>query len=215
MSRWSRIRRVAAELIGNRDQRFVQHLDDQLEHALAATDLARKAVAGHEPAEEVRVRIEDVEHDGDRARAGLVEELASAITTPIDREDLFRLSRSIDDVLDNLRDFAIEVDLYGVVDESLFEGPLEAIAETLLVLREGVHNIADRPRELSGQALAAKKGSNQVRKLYQTSVARLLEGEVEVGMLKRRELLRRLDVVGLRCGEAADALADGAVKRSQ
>lgn len=48
------------------------------------------------------------------------------------------------------------------------------------------------------------------------AVAEVLdEPEVTPQMLKRRELLRRLDVVGLRLGEAADALADGAVKHSQ
>jgi uncharacterized protein len=92
--------------------------------------------------------VVDVEHRGDRARGGFVHALAP----PLDREDLFRVSRSVDDVLDNLRDFARELELFAVSD---------------------------------------------------------------VAMLKRRELLRRLDVVGLRLGEAADALADGAVKRHQ
>ncbi len=44
-------------------------------------------------------------------------------------------------------------------------------------------------------------------------IAELLVGEVDVQMLRQRELLRRLDVVGLRFGEAADALADGSLKR--
>lgn len=211
---WKRLRKLSAELVGNRDERFVGHLHAQLEHATAAAKLAASTIEGRQPAAEVRIRIEDVEHEGDRARGELVEELAMAITTPIDREDLFRLSRSIDDILDNLRDFAIEVDLYGVVDDTLFAAPLEAIVATLERLEEGVGHLADRPTELGRSALLAKKGSNQVRKLYQAALARLFDGEVTVGMLKRRELLRRLDVVGLRCGEAADALADGAVKRS-
>lgn len=45
-------------------------------------------------------------------------------------------------------------------------------------------------------------------------LADVLEGDVTTGMLRRRELLRRLDVVGLRFGEAVDALADAAVKRT-
>ncbi len=61
--------------------------------------------------------------------------------------------------------------------------------------------------------LDANKASNAIRRRYQEGVAALLIGTVDATMLKRRELLRRLDVVGLRLGEAADALADGAVKR--
>jgi len=33
-------------------------------------------------------------------------------------------------------------------------------------------------------------------------------------VMKLRDLIRRIDVVGLRIGEAADALSDAAVKRS-
>jgi uncharacterized protein len=45
--------------------------------------------------------------------------------------------------------------------------------------------------------------------------ALLAEGqEVTTEVLRRRELLRRVDVTGLRLAEAADALSDGAVKRS-
>jgi hypothetical protein len=45
-------------------------------------------------------------------------------------------------------------------------------------------------------------------------VASLFEQEVSTELLKRRELLRRLDVVGLRLGECADALSDAMLKRS-
>jgi hypothetical protein len=44
-------------------------------------------------------------------------------------------------------------------------------------------------------------------------MARVLRGDIDANTMRERELLRRLDVVGLRLGEAADALADGALKR--
>jgi predicted nucleic acid-binding protein len=48
-----------------------------------------------------------------------------------------------------------------------------------------------------------------------TSVAAssAVRGELRMGVLKEREALRRLDVVGLRLGEAADALSDAAMKQ--
>jgi hypothetical protein len=45
------------------------------------------------------------------------------------------------------------------------------------------------------------------------AVGQLFEGEIDRITLKRRELLRRLDLVGLDLGYAADALADGRLKR--
>lgn len=61
--------------------------------------------------------------------------------------------------------------------------------------------------------LGARKEANQVRRMYQEGLASVVDNEITSEVIKRRELLRRLDVVGLRLGEAADALADGIMKR--
>ncbi|TDU87996.1 hypothetical protein EV138_1535 [Kribbella voronezhensis] len=68
--------------------------------------------------------------------------------------------------------------------------------------------------EATMTTLAVRKCAGRVRQLYQSSVADLFEQEVSTDLLKRRELLRRLDVVGLRLGECADALSDAMLKRS-
>ena len=70
---------------------------------------------------------------------------------------------------------------------------------------------ASRPR----QRVLCATAAGQVRRLYQQKLAELLNEPLDNETLKRRELLRRLDVVGLRLGEAADALADGVLKRSR
>ncbi|MGB9112968.1 MAG: hypothetical protein WCF24_09615 [Acidimicrobiales bacterium] len=44
-------------------------------------------------------------------------------------------------------------------------------------------------------------------------VGAVLTEEVTPEVLKRRELLRRLDIVGLRLGEATDTFSDALVKR--
>jgi uncharacterized protein Yka (UPF0111/DUF47 family) len=157
--------------------------------------------------------MRDVEHEGDEGRSRLVAELTRALTTPIDREDLFRLSRSVDDVLDNLRDFIRAAHLFGVSGPEHLLRLIEAIIEGVSQMRPAVLAMAHSPAAATEAALGAKKAGNQIRRYYDEEVARLLEGELTADMLRRRELLRRLDVVGLRLGEAADALADGAMKR--
>jgi uncharacterized protein len=136
------------------------------------------------------------------------------LTAPMDREDLFRLSRSIDDILDNLRDLAREFDLYEVAAEPLLTDPLAGIEMGVVGLREAVGSLVDEPDAAGIVAAMAKK--NEVRVSYQQSMAALLTSPepLDRGDLARRELLRRVDVCGLRLGEAADALADGAIKRS-
>jgi len=210
-----RLRRIFDDLAGRSHQRVVDLLQAQIDAAVEGADLARELTAGALDAIAARARMAEIEHAGDACRAALVEELASSLTTPIDREDLYRLSRSVDDVLDTLRDFVREADLYGVRPAASAGPLLDAVAEGIRTLRTAVALVVGQPSEVTLASLAAHKQSGRVRQLYQTAIADLLDEEtLSTELLKQRELLRRLDVVGLRLGECADALSDAMLKRS-
>jgi uncharacterized protein len=199
--------------IGPGEHRSVTLLREQVACIAESLPVIAAAMCGDTDASEAHERVVELEHRGDTARRAFVRELASAVAPPLDREDLFRVSRSVDDVLDNLRDFAREVELLAVTDDDLFAETLSAVEVAVTRLGQAIDRIVEAPDQLGDSVLEANKASNAIRRRYQEAVAALLVGTVDVTMLKRRQLLRRLDVVGLRLGEAADALADGAVKR--
>lgn len=206
---------LARDLTGRSTDRLVELLTDQLTWTERGAQLVASLADGSIGTAEAHNAMRKLEHDGDEARAQLVSTLGRVLATPIDAEDLFRLSRSIDDVLDNLRDFVREVDLYQ--PERLdFALPLShTLTEGVASLRHALTQL-DGARGNARQAtLATRKAAGQVRRLYQQQLGDLLNEPLNNETLKRRELLRRLDVVGLRLGEAADALADGALKRSR
>jgi uncharacterized protein Yka (UPF0111/DUF47 family) len=209
-----RIRRLYDDLTGRTHHRALDALHSQLGMAIDGVTLTARMTRGELSPSDARAEMVDVEHAGDSLRAVLVAELSTALTTPIDREDLYRLSRSVDDVLDNLRDLVRETDLYRA-DPAV--GDLEilaAVGEGLALLQTAVASLPRRPAEVTVTTLAVRKCAGRVRQLYQSAVASLFEQDVSTDLLKRRELLRRLDVVGLRLGECADALSDAMLKRS-
>ena len=211
---FDRLRRFARDLTGGNDTVLVGHLGDQLDATLAGVELVRSLAAGEVDTAEARERVGRIESRGDDARRALIVELSRTLAAPMDREDLFRVSRSVDDVLDNLRDLAREFDLYAIPSEPLLADPLANVEAGVLGLREAVECLLEAPHSASVRAAEAKK--NDVRASYQHAMAALLadDREVTTETLRRRELLRRVDVTGLRLAEAADALADGAIKRS-
>jgi hypothetical protein len=159
------VARLARDLTGRSTGDLIGLLGDQLSCTERGARLVVSLAAGSTSTDDARRCMRELEHGGDQARAGLVATLGRVLATPIDAEDMFRLSRSIDDVLDNLRDFVREADLY-------------------------------QPQGLG----------------FALPVAQTLGNET----LKRRELLRRLDVVGLRLGEplmhSPTALSNGAAR---
>jgi hypothetical protein len=211
VKRWLRI---IDDLAGRSHRRVVNILLAQIDKALDGVEVAAMVTDGRVCARLGRERMSEIEHAGDAHRAELVQELVAALTTPVDREDLFRVSRSVDDVLDTLRDYVRETDLYGVRLGPLAGGALDDIAEGLRDLRRAVDRLIGRPGDVTEAALAAHKHAGAVRHRYGVELAALLGGDITGEVLKRRELLRRLDVVGLRLGECADALSDAMLKRS-
>lgn len=207
--------RIFNELGGRARLTVVKHLLAQIKTTIEGTELATRMVRGDITTDHARGEISEIEHRGDHERARLVYALGEAITTPIDREDLYRLSRAVDDVLDNVRDFVRESDIYSPETLTPMTGLLEAVTEGLDDLRRAVAAVATSPATVSDHSLAARKSANQVRILYQQRLGDLFrDDEVTMDIFRMRELLRRLDVVALRLTEACDALSDAMLKRS-
>ena len=205
--------RIVADLRSGGGREFARLLIGQLDAAAAAAKVIQEAIVDPSRGEESTARLAELEHEGDRLRGSLVRELSDRITTPIDREDLFRLSRSIDDILDNLRDLQREQTFFLPADSSILLPMLKAAVRAMDELRAAAAAVNRSPAEISRRTLTARKAGNEMRRLYDRALGDLFARELSIETLKQRELLRRLDVVGLRLREAADALADAAVKR--
>ncbi|WP_433498413.1 DUF47 domain-containing protein [Sphaerimonospora sp. CA-214678] len=212
--RFRGLMRAWDELRGRSGWRVVGLVRGQVTVARAGAVLARSTASGAIDRSAARARMAEVEHEGDAARAELVRALRRMLATPVDREDLFRLSRSIDDVLDHLRDYVRETDLFGPEDLGFAVEPLEAVIDGLDELENAVLKMLDDPGSVTVAVLATRKACSRVRQLYQAKLTELFAGPLEMDTLRRRELLSRLDAVGRRLGEAADALADAMLKRS-
>jgi predicted phosphate transport protein (TIGR00153 family) len=203
-------RQVLRDLMGHSSEAVVTRVDAQLDVVVDAIALVRRAC---DDDLDVAEEIGTLEREGDDRRVQLTRSLSSALITPIDREDLFRLSRSIDDVLDNVRDFGRELGLYHPPARADFLPMLDEIGEAVAALRDAVATLGERPATIVDAARDASHAASHVRRHYELAVGGLLDQPVDAGWLGQRELFRRLDVVGLRLGEAASALADGGLKR--
>lgn len=208
-----KLKRLVTALSGRADENLVRTVLRQIETAREGAELARR-MASHEVGRGyAHEQIGDIEHEGDERRGVLVDLLSASITTPIDREDLFRLSRSIDDVLDTLRDFVREAHIYDIRNMERLLPLLDWLIEGLDDLAGAVGNVIDQPGSVVHEALNAKKQGGAIGRAYQYEIAELFADEITAETFKRRELARRLDIAGIRLSEAADALADGAMKR--
>ncbi len=161
-------------------------------------------------------RVEQIEKEADELRRILIDDLNRAFVTPIDREDLFALSRTIDDVLDYGYTTVDEVVMFGLEPTELMCKMVSILREAAEELHLGVLQLRDRPQVALAHATRAKKLENRAESLYREAIVELFQEPKTVEdimwMLKKREIYRHLSNAADRGDEAANIISDIVVK---
>lgn len=173
---------------------FIDLLIDQAHYAPIIVEALEEYLA--DPGKPARKNAKQVERDADEAQRILVYELNERFVTPLDREDIHALSRSLDNFIDYV---------YTTVDElrifKLDPTPeLNQFAELLRDMAQGMLLATERLSDHSGVATQharnIKKLENQIEDLYRRTLARLFDGTETVPelvvMLKMREVVRHI-----------------------
>lgn len=202
------------QLFKGKDDVFLQHLIEQARIGVKGVEALKAYMETGDPVSAERVHV--TEKEADEVRRILVDELNRSFVTPFDREDIYGLSRAIDDVLDYANTTVEEMRILKVNPcESLLK-----LTELLLVaaneIHLGVQRIMDHPNVANEHARRAKKAENDIESAYRQAVAAAFEGakdvEAVVTMLKLREICRHLANAGDRADEAANIISDIVVK---
>ncbi len=161
--------------------------------------------------------VRKAEKDGDEVRRILIDELNRSFVTPIDREDLFSLSRAIDDVLDYADTTLEEMVTLGVAPNPYLVRMVSLLRDAAEEINRGVQRLEDRPNVANDHAVRAKALENRVEAVYREAIGALFNGprDVEhvVEMLKLREIYRHLSNAADRGDEAANIIGDIVVKQ--
>ncbi len=201
-----------------RDKRpdsFLRLICDQAAHTQRGLEGLHAYVK--EPSEAHAKEIHAAEKDADEVRRILIDELNRSFVTPIDREDLFALSRAIDDVLDYADSTVEEMVMLGVKPNPYLIRMVSLLRDAAEEINRGVQRLEDRPNVANDHAVRAKALENRVEGVYREAIGALFNGprDVEhvVEMLKLREIYRHLSNAADRGDEAANLIGDIVVKQ--
>ncbi len=197
-----------------RQNNFVQLLIQQAKYAVEGMDALEGYMKKRSP--KYAERVTTLEREADEVRRILIDELNRTFVTPMDREDIYALSRAIDDVLDYAYTTIGEMELLEVEPNDYLRRMTsllgEAAREILLAMQRLNHHAA----VATDHAVRAKALENRMEQVYREAIADLFHQpqDVEhiVEMLKLRELYRHLSNAADRGDEAANIISDIVVK---
>jgi len=194
---------------------FLKMICDQAAHTQRGLEALQEYMK--EPSDDLAASVRATEKEADEVRRILIDELNRSFITPIDREDLFALSRAIDDVLDYANSTVVEMTLLRVEPNPYLSRMVSLLRDAAEEINRGVQRLADRPSVANDHAVRAKALENRVEGVYREAVAALFNGprdlEHVVEMLKLREIYRHLSNCADRGDEAANLIGDVVVKQ--
>ena len=164
------------------------------------------------------LKIDELEQKGENITRQTNLELSKNFITPFDREDIYSLITSIDDVADNLHGASSRMRLYQVdkITKSirkLTEINLEACQNIDVAVRE-LRNLK-KLKNITDACLKINKLENKSDNVYDKAVAELFENETDAkNIIKYKEVLSVLESAADKCKGVASVLESIAVKHS-
>ena len=169
------------------------------------------------PSPDLAERLTIKEKEADEVRRILIDELNRTFVTPFDREDIFALSRSIDDVLDYAHTTVAEMEVLEVPATPYMQRIASLLKDAANEIYLSVQRLQKHPSVAIDHAQRAKALENRVEAVYRDAIADLFSGPEDIHhvleMLKMREVYRHLSNAADRGDEAANVISDIVVKK--
>jgi predicted phosphate transport protein (TIGR00153 family) len=175
--------------------------------------LLEEMFASEPPIADKAFEIKEVEHKCDFLTHEIIQRLNKTFVTPIDREDIHSLARTLDDVMDAIDNAAALVPLYKI--NNVRPGTRElakVISSSVEEVRHALEALQRRKGVLD-RTVEINRLENEADRIHQRAVGQLFDEERDpIAVIKWKEILDLLEEATDRCEDVANLLENVVVK---
>jgi predicted phosphate transport protein (TIGR00153 family) len=198
-----------------REERFFDDFIALAEQINVGAGLLEQMLVPDRPIWDKADEIKEVEHKCDHLTHEIIQRLHRTFVTPLDREDIHSLARSLDDVMDAIDASAAVVRLYQIdrvrVDARELARLVKVSAEQVVIAMKAL----ERRTGISTPAVEINRLENEADRLHQSALRRLFEEERDpITIIKWKEILDFLEAATDRCEDVANVLEGVVVKHA-
>jgi hypothetical protein len=194
---------------------FFAMIEQQSKNVLEGVDALVNMLEHYNEIEKKRDRITHIENEGDKMVHDIFSELNKTFITPIDREDITKLTSSLDDILDNLEAVSERLIIYEIKKPPKYMLEFaQVLQKTARNVNEGIHllrNFKDA-KQIRGFCRDVNTLENEGDILMRKATAELFNKKDPIEIIKTKELYDHLEAAIDRCEDVADVIGDILVK---
>ena len=198
-----------------REERFYDDFLALAEQIRRGAVLLEEMLGPERPIWDKADEIKEVEHKCDFLTHEIIQRLHRTFVTPLDREDIHTLARSLDDVMDAIDASAAVVRLYQIVqvrpDARELARLVKASADQMVLALKAL----ERRQGVAEPAVEINRLENEADRAHQIALRRLFEEEKDpIAIIKWKEILDFLEDATDRCEDVANVLEGVVVKHA-
>lgn len=196
-----------------REEKFYTDFLALSDRIVAAAVVLDGMLATETPDWEAAFQIHDIEQECDVIAHAIIQRLNRTFVTPIDREDIHQLARSLDDVIDAIDAAAAVIRRYRVTPVRYGARELATIiARSTHQVRMAVDAL-ERKVGVHERAVEVNRLENEADRMHDEALRRLFEEERDpITVIKWKEVLDFLEEATDRCEDVANVLEGVVVK---
>jgi uncharacterized protein len=198
-----------------RETRFFDDFVAMAEQIRVGATMLEEMLAPDKPIWDKADQIKEVEHKCDFLTHEIIQRLHRTFVTPLDREDIHDLARSLDDVMDAIDASAAVVRLYSI--ERVRPDARELVRIIKASTDEMVKALKalERRDGVAEPAVEINRLENEADRVHYAAVRRLFEEERDpIVIMKWKEILDFLEDATDRCEDVANAVEGIVVKHA-
>jgi uncharacterized protein len=196
-----------------REGKFYEDFVALAEQLRVGARLLEEMLAVDPPIVDKADEIREVEHKCDFLTHQVIQRLNSTFVTPIDREDIYALAKSLDDVMDAIDAAASLVRIYKI-DKMRFGG--RELAKVIAASTDQVcqaMQALEHKTNITATSVEINRLENEADRIHQHALTRLFEEERDaIAIIKWKEMLDFLEDATDRCEDVANVLEGVVVK---
>ena len=198
-----------------KEEKFFDDFVAMAEQIRRGAFLLQEMLTPEQPLWDKADEIKEVEHKCDFLTHSVIQRLHKTFVTPLDREDIHSLARSLDDVIDAIDDSASVLRLYQInkvrPDARDLARIILASADQLVSAMKAL----GKKQGISDCAVEINRLENEADRAHQIAVRRLFEEERDaIAIIKWKEVLDFLEAATDRCEDVANVLEGVVVKHA-
>ncbi len=197
-----------------REEKFYTDFLAMADELQKGARMLEEMLAGEKPVWDKADEIKEVEHKCDFLTHELIQRLNRTFVTPIDREDIHALARSLDDVMDAIDASAAVIRLYSLT--TVRPGARElakGISASTVVIHHALGALEKGAKGTNAHGVEINRLENEADRIHQQAVVRLFDEEPNpITVIKWKEALDFLEQATDRCEDVANVIESIMVK---